>query len=66
MIGNTFKNEQTLTFFVSDISHHVKMKYCIISQDENSTEDFDLPGDTENHPGISRSAATGLPFRDSR
>lgn len=38
----------------------------IISQDENSIKDFDLPEDIWNQPGISRSAATGLPLTDSR
>lgn len=55
-----------LTLFVSDISHHIIMKYCIILLDENSTEYFNLPGGTHNHAGISRSAATRLPLRDSR
>lgn len=37
-----------------------------ISQVENSTEDFDLAEDVQNHTGISRSAAIRLPLRDSR
>lgn len=37
-----------------------------VSQDENSTEGFDLAEDIQNHTGISRSVAIGLPLRDSR
>lgn len=48
-IGNAFKNEQICQCFsVADISYCIQMKDGIILQDENSTKDSDLPGDTES------------------
>lgn len=42
------------------------MKCHVVLQDENSMKNFDLPWDTQNHPGISRSAAARLRLRDPR